>query len=73
MRAISNGAQVINQLLLGQVLRKQFTAAEAVYFLTPSMCPVLPACALEAIASGELRPLNDGLFGSETSQSWAAG
>jgi hypothetical protein len=68
--------QVLNQLMLGQTLHKQFvllkdgTPDGTIYFLLPSTTRVDPAPALEVIGSEDLMPMNDGLFGPETSQSW---
>jgi len=77
METLRRKNQLIDQLLLGQVLHKQYIppinqhlTGEVAYFLTPSHQPVQPAPALAAINSGELRPLGDGLFGPDSSQSW---
>lgn len=57
---------------LCKFLRKKATGeTEVLFYFEPSGRPCGPASAAGAIKSGRLRPLGDGLFGSETTQSWA--
>lgn len=45
---------------------------EVLFCFEPSGRRAAPASAAQAIESGLLRPLGDGLLGEESSQSWAA-
>lgn len=61
---------IINRVKNGQVLCHLGGGIEVDYVLMPSGRRVPRISAREAIASGQLRPRMDGLFGAETSQTW---
>jgi hypothetical protein len=68
---------VIDKLNGGQRLCKSFRYKESgdteiTFTLEPSGKRVGPKSAQAAIETGRLRPLGDGLFGNETSQTWGA-
>jgi len=68
---------IIERCHHGQRLCKSFRLkntgdAEVRYVLEPSGRKVGPKGAQEAIDTGLLKPLNDGLFGAASSQTWTA-
>lgn len=60
------------ELLCKQMRFKSSGETEIVFTFHPSGKVAGPASSLEAINSGLLAPQGDGLFGSETSQTWRA-
>ncbi len=71
----SRAAAIIERCKSGQRLCKAFRFKESgdteiMFFFEPSGKRAGPKSAQEAIATGLLKPLNDGLF--DASQTWAA-
>lgn len=68
---------VIDRVKGGQRLCKFFRntengGVEIVFLFEPSGKKAPPKSSMQAIDSGELKPVSDGLFGAETSQTWIA-
>jgi hypothetical protein len=69
--------RILGKMSRGESLVRMYRQREtgetvAVYALHPSGACVGPKLAAEVIATGKIIPNGDGLFGSETSQTWRA-